>query len=200
MISHKHKYIFVHVPKVAGGSIRRADLPGQNFGHNIRNKNFKYFKDIKKSTNQFSFAFVRNPWDRCVSAFRYLSNGGCNHADKKDAEKFIREYQNDYPGFIRHYKFSNAFLEQLHFKQQYKWICDDNDNVLVDFLGRFENLQDDFNIVCDKIGVPRRKLIHHKKPKSKHKHYTEYYDDETKQIVAELYAKDIEYFGYKFGE
>ena len=66
--------------------------------YNIRNKNYKYFKDIKKSTNQFSFALVRNPWDRCVSAFKYLSNGGNIGNDKKDAENFLSVYQNDFLG------------------------------------------------------------------------------------------------------
>ena len=70
-----------------------------------------------------------------------------------------------------------------------------NGKVELDFIGRFENLENDYKYICQKIGLTT-KLPHVRA--SKHKHYTEYYDDETREIIADRYAKDIEYFGYKF--
>ena len=206
MISHKHKYIFIHIPKCGGTSVedalleprcrrRKKDLFGlpnkyqtgglqhlmsshiiEEVGEDIFNKYFK-------------FSFVRNPWDKMVSQYHYSTT--------------LREDLLNYIGIS---KFS-SFKEYIHrvskskihvqWDQQYKFLYI-NKKCVVDFIGRFENLEEDFNTICDKIGIPQQQLPH--KKKSKHKHYTEYYDDETRAIVAEKYARDIEYFGYKFGE
>jgi hypothetical protein len=157
--------------------------------------------------NYFKFTFVRNPWARLVS--QYYFNRSKNDKDGLDRTLYRNSTFLDFVKSNKEFYLSSHWcsysptLEKLHTKKypfvnQIDWITNQSGEIQVDFVGKLENLQDDFNIVCDKIGIPSQKLPH--KNKSKHKHYTEYYNEETKQIVAEKYARDIEYFGYKFGE
>ena len=164
------------------------------YGHGLRQKTFKYFKDSpEREASQFSFAFVRNPWDRLVSAYNYLSTGGSSSKDSKDYKRLFSTYKN-FKSMILNWH--ESYFDQIHFKPQWEWICDDNKNVIVDFVGRYENLQQDYNTVCDNIMIPRHRLPH--KNRNNHKHYTTYYDDESQEIVATWYKIDIELFGYKF--
>jgi len=82
-------------------------------------------------------------------------------------------------------------------QNQIDWLLDKNDKVNVDFVGKFENFQKDFNHVCDEIGMPQQQIPHVNRG-PKREHYSKYYNNETQQIVAEKYAKDIEYFEYEF--
>tara|TARA_B110000495_G_C22903606_1_gene527373 strand:- start:386 stop:964 length:579 start_codon:yes stop_codon:yes gene_type:complete len=186
---------FVHVPKNAGCSISNAlGRSVEVINHDRRKSDFRYFKDHNLSKKTFSFAFVRNPWDRVVSAYSFVKKGGVNAGDKADRDKYLAQYSS-FSEFVKN--FDDSILEQIHFVPQYKWICGDNGDVIVDFVGRFENLREDFNTVCGVIGV-KAELPHSNK--GKHKHYTKFYDAETEQVIAEKYAKDIEYFEYGFGD
>ena len=190
MISDGHKFIFIHIPKTAGTSLCNIFLKEKAYIHTKKGRYYQSHVSVKdlEITNSdeldkyFTFSFVRNPWDIMVSWYKFRK---CRNLS---FDKFLTEYK------IKN-KYTYWLPETLY---QTDFLLDENDNPLVDFIGRFENLQQDFNIICDKIGIPHQKLPH--KNKTKHKHYTEYYDDETRQIVAEKFAKDIEYFGYEFGK
>jgi len=183
MINHEYKYLFLHIEKCGGNTVRDAlGLPYEpTAGHIPLEHKSQYFKHDPK--DYFKFTFVRNPWDRMISTYAFYNKPSPQISFKEYITTLLnRPVSKD---FKRH-------------GCCYDYIFSENAKITIDFIGKIENLQQDFNIVCDKIGIPRQQLPH--KNKSKHKHYTEYYDEETKQIVAEKYAKDIEYFGYKFGE
>jgi hypothetical protein len=157
----------------------------------------------------YIFTVVRNPYDRLLSRYSHLCRriSELNNGEKIKnfpQDKNILNYFNGFPIEIKNFKFKDfvKFTQTVfdpHWEPQVDKFERQVDSLVnINYIGRFENLQEDFDIICDKIGIPRQKLPH--KNKSKHKHYTEYYDDETRQIVAEKYAKDIEYFGYEFGE
>ena len=200
MKNDKHKFIFIHIPKTGGTSIEKV------FKKQIKNNRkhltfFQYENELKSEIEKyFIFSVIRNPWDKLVSYWKYRQ--GKRHAPIDG--KLTRF--DDWLKFI-----SSLNLDDLHGKTEKSNIPDFRMGLDLQFnslinkqnkinvnLVRFENLQNDFNTICDKIGIKRHHLPH--KNKSRHKHYTGYYNEKTKQIVAEKYAKDIEYFNYKFGE
>ena len=145
----------------------------------------------KNLDEYFKFAFVRNPYSRMVSNWKMFTTTPFAIRKIKSCQHHLTEdiQGTSFKDFVK----LTDHIDNHHWDEQYYFI-----RSKPDFIGRFENFQHDFNIICDSIGIPRQKLPH--KNATKHKHYTEYYDAETKQIVAEKYAKDIEYFGYEFGE
>ena len=200
MLSHKHRFIFIHIPKTGGTSIERVFCANAN-KKNVKNKHAK-FCEFKNDKNYFSFSFVRNPWDLTVSMYKYMWTSSFSWPVRwrKLHEEFSKLSFSDW---VNHDYFQGPTIRSVDIacqkgsgSLQYDWIKSKGKNI--DFIGRFESLQEDFDVICDKIGIPHQKLPHVNK--SKHKHYTEYYDDETREIVAQKHARDIEYFGYRFGE
>ena len=190
-LSNQKKYIWFVIPKCGSNSIKKFLHKNSKF---VSNKKFK--EAVRAGIdweNYFKFIIVRNPWDRLLSAWQ---------------DKVKKQWNEEY----RFPQFRIKYLEQFYDKDFSFFVknCEINrdphlrpiselvDISGIDFIGKLENLQEDLGIICDKIGIPRQELPH--RNKTNHKHYTEYYNDETRKIVAQKYAKDIEMFGYKFGE
>ena len=194
MISLKHKFIFIHIPKCGGTTINETlglvasteHTKGTN-GHG----NMHYHEPLLKK-GYFCFSFTRNPFKRVCSLYHFFNTDKCMRwSQNRKTHELIKKLS--FKEFVM--KLSEFKYDQ-HFTEQYKFLS--HPIYKVNFIGKVETMQQDFNIICDKLGIPQQQLPH--KNKTKHKHYTEYYDDETRQIVAEKYTRDIEVFGYKFGE
>lgn len=216
IISHKHKFIFIHIPKCAGSticyslindlylesahegrfnelnpSIAEVFKVAVNQGNSHELNQHGTLKDIKSYLSKknlnindyFKFSFMRNPWERRISQYFYAKRMAITTGADWAMQTSLMSF----------YDFITTRNDS-----QLNWVSDKKDNIAVDFLGSGRNLQEDFNTICDQIGITKQELPH--KNATKHKHYTEYYNDETRQIVAEKCAKDIEYFNYKFGE
>ena len=203
MIYHKTKCLFIHIPKTAGKSVSSLfGLPLQAkdyknpfswiadpFGHAsvTRYQSTPWFKDY------FKFSFVRNPFDRLVSAFFYLNRGGINNSDQHFAENHLREYQGNFRRFVL--EGLESAIGHTHFRPQASWICNDGGlKPLVDFLGRYENLENDIRRVSTHLRIPLSTIPHLNY--SLRNEWPSYYDNESKTKVLDLYSQDFELLGY----
>jgi hypothetical protein len=130
----------------------------------------------------FSFAVVRNPWDWNVSLYKYLL------ADKNHV---LHERTKSFKNFDEYIR--NRY--QKSYASQKKFIYSKNGEKLVDYVARFENLEQDFNEICSIIGI-QAELPHINI--SNNKDYREYYTDETREMVQHSHKTDIDLFEYEF--
>lgn len=179
-------FAFVHINKTGGSSIESA------LGIRFQHKNVKEMIEqigVDRWKKKFTFTVVRNPWDKVVS--HYFNRVRTNQTN-------MRDKQIEFPIWVKktygdmdpeYYDKPKMFMPQID------WLTDSSDQVAIDFIARFENLENDFQHVCQKIGRSSR-LPHLKK--SERKEYSNYYDEESKQIVSNWFREDIKKFGYSY--
>ena len=202
-VSKKEKYVWFRVPKTASVSVvntlHNNTTIHFGFPFNLIGMDHGQYKPYEPEYDDcFKFTFVRNPWDKLLSTWKdkiELQWTGWSYTEPKEYHKWrineFEKYKNkDFKYFVKTFNPS----DERHVEEQLNLFDIDN----IDYVGRFETIQQDFNTVCDAIGIPHRVLpvIN----TTDHKHYTEYYDDETRSIVASKYARDIEHFKYEFGD
>lgn len=186
------KAIFIHIPKTGGNSIQKAlfDNPSVHVPWSDY-----YKKSPKKFEKFFKFAVVRNPWDRLVSSFFYLKNGGMNDEDKKWTSENIKDF-NNFEEFVLGWINDKNIYKGIHFIPQTYWICDENKKIMVDFIARLETINQDFLFIANKVGSTKKKI--EKINTSERSQYRNYYSDKTIEIVKNIYKDDIELFGYDY--
>jgi len=204
IISHSKKFIFIHIYKVAGTSVNTAlrefsFLPTKenrlksffciypsiyttDFEGHIKAKELKYRIPEKLFNNYFKFAFVRNPWDWQVSLYHF-------------ALQTPEHYQHR---LVKNMKSFDEYIDWRINKDlnlQKDFLYEDN-ILLVDYVGKKEQIENNMTSICKNIKLPNIKIPH--KRKSNHRDYKEYYNSSTKIYIEEAFAEDIKTFDYNF--
>lgn len=147
----------------------------------------------------YKFAFVRNPYARLVSEYFWK---------RKDADtrlgidcrtmsftQFIHTLQRKWKTLL-----AQPHWEVSHYMPQYLFVCDDDDNIIVDYIAKYEDgLEQGIDEVFRQLGTPPEtpiKLPKSNVTKTSRDHYSSYYTTATRDIVADLYRKDFEIFDY----
>lgn len=209
MISHKYKCIFVEVPKTGSTSIRSILGEPEKLHLDILEILYEIEKALvpydfinkkpmvldsaarvklvrQRFDEYFKFGFVRNPWDRTVSL--YMRKEGICLSKLISFDQFV--------DWI-HYSSDTSIHPSKHINQL-DWLTDKNGKVLVDFIGRFERLEQDWEFVCQKLGLAPLPLPYLNSSGPDKRHYTDFYTPRTREIIANKFARDIEFFGYEF--
>ncbi len=190
LISDRYKTIFIHINKAGGTSIETVLRPGAIF-----RKHYMIAREIRKIAKKkwdryFTFAIVRNPWDKMASLYRYRR--GISLIPKLwSFDTFIHKLDT-----LNNSSPSKSSRNLLRTTNQLEHCIDDSGKVILDYIGRFENIKQEWQKISNIIGC--KKPLPHVKATKRHQHYSLYYSDELKDIVANRFDRDIEYFNYKF--
>ena len=193
-----NRCIFVHIPKAAGQSICRS-LFGNLAGGHATLADYQIIFSRREFDSYFKFTFVRNPWDRVFSAYNFLKKGGANEFDRQWAPK-IACYET-FDNFIKRGLHTPQMVKKLHFRPQH-WFLDVpyHSDISVDFVGFFENIVQDFEIIKSRLNLDHDPVLKHVNQSSLNQKldYRDFYTDETREIVGRFYCQDIKRFGYEF--
>ncbi len=190
-----HKCIFVHIPKTGGTSVTRS-LFGRPTGGHAAIWKYQLIFDQDEFETYFKFAFVRNPWDRVLSAYEDIRRRGERVKDKEWVRRNLAGCD-DFGSFVKRWVNKKNIYGDPHvlFIPQYEFISLGGSDSLMDFVGRFESLERDFDFIKSRLGIDCELQ---KRNMGARKDYREFYTEETMQIVAEAYREDIEMFNYRF--
>jgi hypothetical protein len=192
--SKTKEFAWFRMPKVASSSIKENLKSSINEDIKLRQR----LESIDVNDSYFKFTFVRNPWDRIASCYRNKIQKRWKTRPKPSLVNKGFDFMNNnltLKEFLILLEEGNNRFSDIHWAPQTS-IVDMNK---MDFIGRFESLEEDWKHVCKKIKIKHNKLPHLLKTKPENKSYRDYYlDQESIDIVSRIYADEIKRFNYKF--
>ncbi len=194
--------IYVHIPKTAGNSISDAidSLPVSNpyvLPADVTQPKHIKARDLRSIVGEtmwesaFTFAFVRNPWDQMVSCYNWwVQKAG----DRGHPETSARIAEMGFSRFMASPYGSHQINEFQG--NSFDWISDSAGNAIVDYIGRFETLEENWRAICSRLEIDPIALPHLNQ--TDRVHYREYYTAQTRTQIARRFRRTIETFGYQF--
>ena len=208
MLSLRYNFLFIHIPKTAGNSIQsilsnysedeivasqvyhdkkeRFEISGihPSLKKHSRIRDYRALLDRKLYDRLFKFSIIRNPWERLISLYFTPSS----NRNDWSRESFLRLVKRTDP-VDQYITLDNTLWCRALGKLAYI----DRD---LDYLIRYENLENDFREVCVRAGLPEMSIPSF--DKSKRAHFSEYYDDALVDIIYKKYRREIDWAGYTF--
>ena len=201
IISDEHRFVFVHVQKTGGVTISR--LLKEQLDDNVRQVAGRHaplgkiLKADPSLADYWVFGFVRNPWDRMVSWWAMISSWrawverkGYDPAERGNPFWHRASEYGDFETFVLRGPDDNIRLR----RPQVDYLRGGGREA--DFIGRTENLAEDTERALARFGLSAAGIGHHNA--SRRTSYRDYYTPASRKRVAEVFAKDIERFGYEF--
>lgn len=188
---HKGKdtnFIFIHINKTAGTSIIK--VIGKPFRKHLTAKEIISTIGQKKWDSAYKFTVIRNPWDKVVSQYKHNIKMNSNNMAKKHIE--FKDWVSCTYGInkdAKYYGRPQMFLPQVEWLKNYK------NEIDIDKIIRFENLNEGINNVFKTLGI-KHELPHVNRTVKTD--YKKFYDNESKKIIADWFHEDIDVFGYSF--
>lgn len=205
----RNGFWFIDIPRTSSSSLRaelgkrfgrvygKRKVPGkervhrQIFPDHMLAREMRDILGPQTWSNLFTFTMVRNPWDRIYSMYNYRKKED-SIPQQWSFSDYVHALQNA-PADSEHFRFNGHYLGATDY------ILDENGNIMINFIARYENRSHDLKEIGTRINFDGLGRLHLLDASPKGRHYAEFYDPETKEIIRRLYAKDIELFGYEFG-
>lgn len=192
------KIIFVHIPKAAGRSVQNGLLGGHSVSHCSLNM-YRIILGDCFFNSCYKFSFVRNPFDRLLSAYRFLSSGGVSDEDKYNQIKYFDAFPS-FENFVENGLNEKVMSSVIHLLPQKNFLTLRSNALGIDFVGRYESFEKDYRALQETLNVDHQKTIpwENKSNNSERYGYRDFYTNSMRCKVEELYKDDLLLLDYRF--